>query len=388
MNTNPTPIYLDHNATTPVDPRVLEAMLPFFRESFGNAASRHHRFGCDASAAVERARLQVAELIGADPREIIFTSGATESNNLAILGVVRSPVHGAKGRHIVTVRTEHKAVLDPCAHLAGQGCSVTYLMVDGDGRIDIGELADAITDETILVSVMHANNETGVLQPITAIGRLCKERGVLFHTDATQAAGREPIDVEACGIDLLSLSAHKMYGPKGVGALYARRRRPRVRCEPILHGGGHERGLRSGTVNVPGAVGLGVAATLAIAERAVDNERMRRLRDRLENELVRRLPDVRVNGHADQRLSNTASLSFAGVDGDALMKAMPDVAVSSSSACTSASLAPSYVLGAMGLSDDLMAGSVRFSVGRFTTEAEIDRAINRVVDTVISLRAG
>ena len=387
MNAEPTPIYLDYNATTPVDPRVLEAMLPFFRESFGNAASRHHRFGCDASAAVERARLQVAELIAADPREIIFTSGATESNNLAILGVARSPIH-AKGKHFITVRTEHKAVLDPCAHLAEQGYRVTYLTVDDGGRVDLDELADAITVETVLVSVMHANNETGVLQPIREIGRLCTERGALFHTDATQAAGREPIDVESCRVDLLSLSAHKMYGPKGVGALYLRRRRPRVRCEPMLHGGGHERGLRSGTVNVPGVVGLGVAATLAMSERTEDNERMRSLRDRLEGELVRRLPRVRVNGHAEQRLANTASLSFAGVDGDALMKAMPDLAVSSSSACTSASLQPSYVLGAMGLSDELMAGSVRFSVGRFTTEAEIDRAIERVVETVSTLRAG
>lgn len=381
-----TPIYLDYAATTPMDPRVLEAMMPFFTQRFGNAASRHHSLGCDAAKAVERAREKVARLIGADPREIIFTSGATESDNLAIKGVARSPFYTARGHHIVTVATEHKAVLDPCAYVEHGGSEVTYLPVDEEGRIDPDRLADAITERTILVSIMHANNETGTLHPIKEIGKLCKQRGALFHTDATQSVGKEPIEVQSCGIDLLSLSAHKMYGPKGVGALYVRRRSPRVRCEAIIHGGGHERELRSGTLNVPGIIGLGEAAELCLAEMAEEGERIAALRDRLQSGFASRLQDVKINGSREKRLAGTLNMSFGGVDGDALMKAVPEVAVSSSSACTSALLQPSYVLGAMGVSDELVKGSVRFSLGRFTTEEEIDYTVDRFVSAVESLR--
>ena len=321
-------IYLDYNATTPVDPRVLEAMLPFFNEQFGNAASRHHHFGCDAAKTVERAREQVAALLGSDPREIVWTSGATESDNLAIKGVAASPAYSSKGNHIVTVATEHKAVLDPCEELEKKGYRVTYLRVDGEGGLDLNRLRDAITDRTILVTIMHANNEIGVLHPVREIGALCQEKGVVFHTDATQSVGKEPIDAEASGIGLLSMSAHKFCGPKGVGALYVRRRNPRVRCEAILHGGGHEKGLRSGTLNVPGIVGMGMAAELALKEGSAERERFRTLRDRLENGIISRLDGVTVNGHRERRLATTTNLSFAGVDGDQLMRSMPDVAVS------------------------------------------------------------
>ena len=403
-----TPVYLDHNATTPMDPRVLEAMMPFLTDRYGNAASRHHSFGCDAARAVEEARTKVADLIGADPREIIWTSGATEADNLAIQGVAAvasapgggrrrpsrlqgddaaSKIHSGKGHHIVTVRTEHKAVLDVCRWLEEHGFEVTYLPVDSNGCLDLDQLTAAITDRTILVSVMHANNEIGVLHPIERIGRLCKERGVLFHTDATQSFGKEPIDVEAFGIDLLSLSAHKMYGPKGIGALYVRRRNPRVRCEPLLHGGGHERGLRSGTLNVPGIVGLAAAAEICQQERETEQRRIGGLRDRLQLELFSRIPGAQLNGHPQQRLANTLNVSFAGVDGDSLMKAMPNIAVSSSSACTSAMQQPSYVVGALGASDEVIQGSIRFSLGRFTTEEEIDFAVEQTVESVESCRA-
>ncbi len=371
-------IYLDHNATTPVDPRVLEAMTPFFTENFGNPASRHHALGCNAAKTVETAREQVGSVIGADPREIVWTSGATESDNLALQGVAQSPAY--KKKHIVTVATEHRAVLDPCEVLEKKGFEVTYLGVDSDGCLDLDRLAKAITDQTLMVSVMHANNEIGVLHPIATIGALCRERGVLFHTDATQSFAKEPIDVNAMGIDLLSASAHKIHGPKGIGVLYVRRRGPRVRCEALLHGGGHERGLRSGTLNVPGIVGMGVAATLPV------DDGVRTLRDRLETGILTGLDGVEINGHRTERLANTTNLSFAGVDGKELMKRMPEIAVSSSSACTSALVQPSYVLGALGCDDARIRGSVRFSFGRFNTAEEIGTATAKVVESVKALR--
>jgi cysteine desulfurase len=378
------PIYLDYNATTPVDPRVLEAMLPYFRGRFGNAASRHHSLGCDAAKAVEAAREQVAQVIGADPREIVWTSGATESDNLALKGVAFSSAYVNQGNHVVTVATEHRAVLDVCEHLESRGLRVTYLPVDREGAIDLGRLSDAITDRTILVSVMHANNETGVLHPIGEIGALCKKKKVLFHTDATQSFGKEPLDVEAAGIDLLSASAHKICGPKGVGILYVRRKNPRVRVEALLHGGGHEKGLRSGTLNVPAVVGMGQASDLCRQVQNSEKTRVGLLRDRLETALRQGLDGVEVNGSVERRLATTTNLSFAGVDGEALMKAMPDVAVSSSSACTSALLQPSYVLGALGLDEARIRGSIRFSLGRFTQVEEIDAAVQKVIQAVRS----
>jgi cysteine desulfurase len=370
-------IYLDYNATTPLDPRVLEAMLPFFRDRFGNAASRTHGFGKDAAGAVETAREQAAKVIGAKPEEITWTSGATESDNLAIKGVAAK-----KDGSIVTVATEHRAVLDVCDRLESQGHPLTVLGVDGKGMIDLDRLVRAITDRTILVSIMHANNETGVLHPIREIGRLCRERGVLFHTDATQSYGKVPIDVDADFVDLLSASAHKFCGPKGVGLLYVRRRNPRVRCEPVLHGGGHEQGLRSGTLNVPGIAGFGAAAAICLQEGPSEQLRVRALRDRLEKEL----DGVEINGHPDHRLAHTTNLRFAGVDADALMKAVPEIAVSTSSACTSALLQPSYVLGAMGCEEERIKGSLRFSLGRFTTETEIDEAVDMLAREAKRLR--
>ena len=381
-------VYFDYNATTPMDPRVHARMEPFFLEHFGNAASRHHSLGCDAAKAVETAREQVAQLIGADPREIVWTSGATEADNLALKGVVTSPIHSTKGRHIITVRTEHKAVVDTCDYLERHGCDITYLSVDRQGCLDLNELTDALTERTVLVSIMHANNEIGVLHPIRSIGKLCREQGVLFHTDATQSFGKEPIDVQADAIDLLSLSAHKTYGPKGIGALYVRRRRPRVRCEPIIHGGGHERGVRSGTLNVPGIVALGEAAAICAAEMSTEQNRIRKLRDDLQNRLALAIPDMVVNGHPQHRLANTLNVSFPGIDSDALMRSMPDVAVSASSACTSATLQPSYVLGAMGASDAEIRGSVRFSIGRFTTQEEVEHVAGRVIECVAAQRDG
>ena len=375
-------IYLDHNATTPVDPRVLDAMLPFLTGGFGNAASGHHAPGRRAAAAVDTARARVAALIGADPREIVWTSGATESDNLALQGVVQAPAYRNR-RHVVTAATEHRAVIDTCEHLEQQGVEVTYLGVDGDGRLDFDRLAEAVTDRTLLVSVMHANNETGVLHPIARIGALCRERGVLFHTDATQSWGKERIDVNAMRVDLLSASAHKFHGPKGVGLLYVRRRGPRVRCEPLVRGGGHERGLRSGTLNVPGIVGMGAAAALAGGDDGV-----RALRDRLETALRDRLEGVEVNGGGAERLANTTNVSFAGVDAAKLMARMPALAASSSAACTSAARQPSYVLGAMGCGDARSRGSVRFSLGRFNTAAEIETAVETVTAAVRALRDG
>ncbi len=379
------PIYLDNHSTTRVDPRALDAMLPYFTEYYGNAASRHHSFGWKAEEAATAARRQVAELIGADPREIVFTSGATESNNLALKGV--AGMYHRKGNHLVTVTTEHKAVLDPCRRLEHEGFRVTFLPVDRYGQVTPEQVAEALTPETILVSVMAANNEVGTLQPIEAIGRLCKERGVLFHTDAAQAVGKVPLDVEALGIDLLSVSAHKIYGPKGVGALYVRRRGPMVRLEPLLDGGGHERGLRSGTLPVPLVVGLGKACELCGAEMNQEAERLRTLRQRLHERIAGNLEAVRLNGHPAERLPGNLNLSFAYVQGEALMMAMRDVAVSSGSACTSASPEPSYVLKAMGLDDDLAHSSIRFGLGRFTTEEEVDYAADAVVNAVRRLRA-
>jgi len=376
-------IYLDNNATTPVDPRVLDAMLPYFCEKFGNAASRSHSFGWEAEEAVERARQQVAALIGADPKEIIFTSGATEGNNIAIKGV--AGMYADRGRHIITQVTEHKAVIDPCEYLREHGYRVTFLPVDRYGRVDVQQLADAIADDTILVSIMHGNNEIGTLQPIGEIGRLCKQRGVLFHTDCCQTFGKVPIDVESMGIDLLTCSGHKIHGPKGIGALYVRRK-PRVRCEPVIHGGGHERGMRSGTLNVPGIVGLGKAAELCREHMDSEPARLAALRDRLQAGILAQLGDVYLNGHSTERTPTNLNLSFAYVEGESLMMGMSEVAVSSGSACTSASLEPSYVLRALGVGEDLAHSSIRFSVGRFNTLEEIDYVIGRVVSVVRKLR--
>ena len=377
-------IYLDYNATTPGDPRVLEAMLPYVREKFGNAASRTHRFGWEAEKAVERAREQVAALINADPREIIWTSGATESDNIAVKGVAR--MYRDKGRHIVTQATEHKAVLDAAKYLEAHGVEVTLLPVDETGRVDPAQLEAAIRPDTILVSIMFANNEIGTIQPIAEIGLLCKARGIIFHTDATQAFGKVPIDVEAMGIDLLSCSGHKLYGPKGVGALFVRRKGPRVRCEPVLHGGGHERGMRSGTLNVPGIVGLGEAAQIAGKETPAEAAREARLRNRLWAGLNEKLDEVFRNGHEEHCLPNTLNVSFAFVEGESLMMAIDNIAVSSGSACTSASLEPSYVLRAIGVKPELAHSSIRFSLGRFTTAAEIEQTIDQVCSAVDRLR--
>jgi len=360
-------------------------MLPFFTEEYGNAASRHHVFGRKAEEAVEQAREQVARLIGADPREIVFTSGATESDNLALKGV--AALYRRHGDHIVTVATEHHAVLDPCKRLEQTGLRVTVLPVDRHGRVSIEQLAAALTGQTILVSVMAANNEIGTLQPIREIGRVCKARGVLFHTDAAQAAGKLPLDVNELGIDLLSLSAHKMYGPKGVGALYVRRQGPRVRLEPLFDGGGHERGLRSGTLPVPLVVGFGAACVLCREEMADEGERLTRLRERLRRGLQEQLEGVYLNGHPTERLPGNLNLSFEWVDGEALLMSLKNVAVSSGSACTSASVEPSYVLRALGVSDELARGSLRFGLGRFTTEEEVDYVIEEVVRVVRRLRA-
>ena len=379
-----TRVYLDNAATTPVDPRVLDAMLPFFREHFGNAASRSHQFGWTAEEAVEKARRQVAELIGADEKEIIWTSGATESNNIALKGVART--HRDKGRHIISQPTEHKAVVDPCKYLEQDGYRVTYLPVNNRGRVDPDQLGQAIGDDTILVSIMLANNEIGTIHPVAEIGRICKEKGVIFHTDAAQAFGKIPIDVEAMGIDLLSISGHKIYGPKGVGALYVRRRHPRVRCEALFHGGGHERQMRSGTPNVPGIVGLGTAAQIARQEMSPESERLAELRDRLWSGLESRLDHIACNGDPEHRLPNILNISFHYVEGESLMMAFKTVAVSSGSACTSASLEPSYVLEALGVGKDLAHSSIRFSPGRFTTRRDIDYAVDQVVKAVNRLR--
>ena len=378
------PIYMDNQATTAVDPRVLEAMLPYFSEKFGNAASRNHEFGWKAEEAVENARGHIARLIRANPREIVFTSGATESDNLAIKGVAEA--YREKGNHIVTQATEHKAVLDACKRLEKSGFDVTYLPVAQDGLINLDDLRRAITPKTILISIMYANNEIGVIQPVEEIGKIAKQKKILFHADAVQAVGKIPVDVQKDGIDLLSISAHKIYGPKGVGALYVRRKDPRVEISAIIDGGGHERGMRSGTLNVPGIVGLGKACEICQKEMPEECNRLRGLRDKLKDAIMSRLDGTAVNGTMAHRLPNNLNLSFSGVEGDALLMGINDVAVSSGSACTSAMIEPSYVLRALGVSDDLSHSSIRFGLGRFNTEEEVDYVADRVVETVKRLR--
>ncbi len=378
------PIYMDNNSTTRCDPRVVEAMLPYFTEKYGNAASRSHAYGWEAEAAVEEAREQIADILGASAKEIIFTSGATESNNLALKGV--AGMYKKKGTHIITQATEHKAVLDTCKRLERDGFQVTYLPVDKYGQVHPDQVRDAITDKTILVSIMTANNEIGTLQPIQAIGKICKEKGVLFHTDAVQAVGKIPLDVEAMGIDLLSLTAHKIYGPKGIGALYVRKKDPRVRLEPQIDGGGHERGMRSGTLPVPLIVGFGKACTIAKVEMAEEVARTFALRERLREGIMSRLPETYLNGHPTERLPGNANISFAYVEGEGLMMGIKDVAVSSGSACTSASLEPSYVLRALGVGDELAHSSIRFGIGRFNTHEEVDYVVDLVVREVNRLR--
>ncbi|GGE47722.1 cysteine desulfurase IscS [Pedobacter psychrotolerans] len=377
------PIYLDNNATTPLDPRVLEAMLPYFTEKFGNAASRNHAFGWVAEEGVDYAREQVAKLIGCTEKEVIFTSGATEADNLAIKGVFE--MYKEKGNHIITAVTEHKAVLDTCKHLEKHGARVTYLGVKEDGLVDLAQLEAAMTPETILVSIMYGNNEIGVIQPVKEISAIAHKYGALFMTDATQAVGKIPVDVNADGIDLMAFSAHKMYGPKGVGALYVRRKNPRVKVTSQMDGGGHERGMRSGTLNVPGIVGLGKACELCRLEMESEAIRLSGLRDRLESTLSK-MEESYVNGNTQHRLPHVANISFKYVEGEGLMMAMSDLAVSSGSACTSASLEPSYVLKSLGLSDDLAHSSIRYGLGRFTTEEEIDQAIAVTEKAVNHLR--
>jgi len=378
------PIYMDNHATTPMDPRVLEAMLPYFTDTFGNAASRNHSFGWSAEEGVENARAQVARLINADPKEIVFTSGATESDNLAIKGVAE--MYKEKGDHIITSVVEHKAVLDTCKRLEKDGYQVTYLPVDDMGLVRIEDLQDAITDKTILISIMYANNEIGVINPIGEIGRIAHERGVLFHTDAVQGVGKVPIDVQAMNVDLLSLTAHKIYGPKGCGALYVRKKGPRVRLTPQMDGGGHERGMRSGTLNVPGIVGLGKACELCYQEMAEESKRLTYLRDKMIREITTQLPDAYVNGHPTQRLPHNVNISYAYVEGESLLMGLKEVALSSGSACTSASLEPSYVLKSLGVGDELAHSSIRYGLGRFNTEEEVDYVIARTIETVNRLR--
>jgi cysteine desulfurase len=400
------PIYLDHNATTPVDPRVFEAMKPYFTEIFGNSASRNHSFGWAAEIAVEKARVQVARLINAgvvvkkepdgsiahwndgsvreESPEIIWTSGATEGNNLAIRGV--ADMYREKGKHIITQVIEHKAVIDPCKRLQRDGYDVAWLQPDATGRIDPKQVEEAIRPDTILVSIMYANNEIGTINPMREIGRICKARGVLFHTDATQAVGKIPVDVEADGIDLLSFTAHKLYGPKGAGALYVRRKNPRVRITPLMDGGGHERGFRSGTLNVTGIVGTGAACEIAMKEMPEESKRLKRLRDRLHKTITDSIDYVTLNGHPDHRLPHVVNLSFAYVEGESMLLSIDDVAVSSGSACTSASLEPSYVLKALGVTEDLAHSSIRFGLGRFTTEEEIDYVATKLVRAIKRLR--
>ncbi|HWZ75890.1 MAG TPA: IscS subfamily cysteine desulfurase [Candidatus Sulfotelmatobacter sp.] len=378
------PIYMDNHATTAMDPRVLEEMLPYFMEKFGNAASRNHSFGWAAEEGVETARERIAKLVGATTKEIIFTSGATESDNLAIKGVAE--MYREKGNHIITAVTEHKAVLDTCKRLEKYGYRVTYMPVQKDGLIDLDDLKRAMDDKTILVTIMYANNEIGVIQPVVEIGKLCHERGVIFHTDATQAIGKVPVDVVKQNIDLASISGHKMYGPKGVGALYVRRKNPRVQVSAIIDGGGHERGMRSGTLNVPSIVGLGKACAIAQEEMPQESCRLAGLRNRLRDRIMGKLDEVYINGSMDHRLPGNLNISFAYVEGESLLMGINDIAVSSGSACTSATLEPSYVLKALGTGDDLAHSSIRFGIGRFNTEAEVDYVADRVIETVERLR--
>lgn len=378
------PIYLDHNATTPCDPRVVDAMIPYFTNDFGNAASRNHPFGWKAEEAVDYAREQVAKLIGADPKEIIFTSGATEADNLAIKGVYE--MYAQKGNHIITCNIEHKAVLDTCKHLEKLGAEVTYLKVKDNGLIDLGELEAAMKPTTILVAIMYANNEIGTVMPMKEISAIAKKHGALVFSDATQAVGKIPVDVKTDGIDLLAMTAHKMYGPKGIGALYVRRKNPRVKVTAQMDGGGHERGMRSGTLNVPGIVGLGKACELCLAEMQQDAERLSGLRDKLETSLLK-LEEAYVNGDKEHRLPHVSNISFKYVEGEGLLMGFnKEIALSSGSACTSASLEPSYVLKALGLGDDLAHSSLRFGLGRYTTEDQIDYTIEQVSKTVLKLR--
>src|SRR5512133_3223238 len=378
------PIYMDNHATTRMDPRVLEAMLPYFTESFGNAASRNHEYGWVAEQGVEQSRERIAKLIGATSKEIIFTSGATESDNLAIKGVAE--MYREKGNHIITCVTEHKAVIDTCKKLEKQGLRVTYLPVQKDGRISLDELRAAITDKTILITIMTANKEIGDIQQIAEIGAIAKEKGILFHTDAVQAVGKVPFDVTALKVDLASLTAHKMYGPKGVGALFVRRRNPRVLLAPFIDGGGHERGMRSGTLNVPGIVGLGKACELAMNEMEQESKYLIGLRNSLRDQIFGELDEVYINGSTEHRLPGNMNISFAYVEGESLLMGINDIAVSSGSACTSATLEPSYVLKALGAGDDLAHSSIRFGLGRFNTQAEVDYVARRVIDTVKRLR--
>jgi cysteine desulfurase len=378
-------VYLDYQATTPMDPRVLEAMMPYFTEKFGNPHSRNHEYGWEAEEGVETARRQIADLIGADEREIVFTSGATESNNLAIAGVAH--FYKDQRDHIVTLVTEHKCVLDTCRHLEQEGFKVTYLPVQTNGLVDLAALDAAITEKTVLVSVMAANNEIGVIQPLAEIGALCRKKGAFFHTDCAQAFGKIPLDVEAMHIDLMSISGHKIYGPKGIGALFVRRKQPRVRLQAMIHGGGQERGMRSGTLPTPLCVGLGKAAELAKTEMAAENARLHKLRDRFLATVHAKLPDVFLNGDLEQRLPGNLNLSFAYVEGEGLMMGIKDLSVSSGSACTSASLEPSYVLRALGVEEELAHTSLRIGFGRFTTEAEVDYAAERIVQAVSKLRS-
>ena len=378
------PVYLDNNATTPCDPRVVEAMIPYFSESFGNAASRNHPFGWAAEEAVDYAREQVAKLIGADPKEIIFTSGATEGDNLAIKGVFE--MYASKGNHVITATTEHKAVLDTCKHIEKSGGEVTYLEVKADGLIDLAELEAAIRPTTILIAIMYANNEIGVIQPMREISAIAKKNGVLVFSDAVQAVGKIPVDVNKDGIDLMAFTAHKMYGPKGVGALYVRRKNPRVKVTAQMDGGGHERGMRSGTLNVPGIAGFGKACEICMLEMEADTQRIGKLRDKLETALIT-LEGVHINGSTKQRLPQVTNISFNNVEGEGLLMGFnKNIAVSSGSACTSASIEPSYVLKALGLGDDLAHSSLRFSLGRFTSEEQIDYAIKIISETVLKFR--
>jgi cysteine desulfurase len=378
------PIYMDYHATTPMDPRVFEAMKPYFLDTFGNAASRNHSFGWEAEEAVEKSRKQIASLIGATGKEIVFTSGATESNNLALKGVAE--MYAEKGNHIITAATEHKAILDTCKRLEKHGVRVTYLPVQQNGLVDLDQLQAAITDKTILISIMYANNEIGVIQPIAELGKIAKARGVLLHTDATQAVGKVPVNVIKDNVDLMSMSGHKMYGPKGVGALYVRRKSPRVQITAQMDGGGHERGMRSGTLNVPGIVGLGEACALCQAGMAEEAKRMAFLRDKLMHKLQSELDETYINGTMEHRLPNNLNISFAYVEGESLLMGINDIAVSSGSACTSATLEPSYVLKALGAGDDLAHSSIRFGLGRFNTEEEVDYVAAKVIDVVKKLR--
>jgi len=378
------PIYMDNHATTPLDPRVLEAMLPYFNATFGNAASRSHSFGWDAEQGVDRGREQIARLMNADPKEIVFTSGATESDNLALKGVAE--MYREKGDHIITSVVEHKAILDSCKRLEKWGFHVTYLPVDDTGMVRPESVAEAITDKTILCSIMFANNEIGTINPIAEIGAVCRSKGVLFHCDAVQGFGKVPFDVQAMNVDLASVTAHKIYGPKGIGALYVRRRNPRVRLGAQIDGGGHERGMRSGTLNVPGIVGFGMACEIARLEMDEEAKRLTYFRNKMRDGIAGQLEETYLNGHPTQRLPGNLNLSYAYVEGESLLMGLKDIALSSGSACTSASLEPSYVLKALGVGDDLAHSSIRYGLGRFNTEEEVDFAIQLTVDTVNRLR--